>query len=289
LISTLLSTEKNDRVEDDESFNPVDLDKKEEEFRNYQDGPRQKKVANFYHLNHRFQALDYVLNMKEKIKFQHLKMTIWEAFEVLDTIVDDSDPDTNLPQIYHGLQTAEASRKEFPDLEWLHLACLIHDLGKVLCLPCFGLEQWAIVGDTFPVGCRFSDKNIFPEFFVDNPDALHPVYSTELGIYQKNCGIMNLHMSFGHDEYLYQVLAHNKTNLPLEAMYILRFHSFYPLHHEGAYMQFMTSVDEEMLKWIKTFNRFDLYSKSHEIPNLQELKAYYSGLVDKYIPGVLYW
>jgi hypothetical protein len=40
-----------------------------------------------------------------------------------------------------------------------HLTGLIHDLGKILAHPEFGSEpQWAVVGDTFPVGCAFSDK-----------------------------------------------------------------------------------------------------------------------------------
>lgn len=38
-------------------------------------------------------------------------------------------------------------------------SCFI-DLGKVLLHPSFGeLPQWAVVGDTFPVGCAF-DKSI---------------------------------------------------------------------------------------------------------------------------------
>src|SRR2546422_6255074 len=41
------------------------------------------------------------------------------------------------------------------------LTGLIHDLGKVLCL--FGEPQWAVVGDTFPVGCAHSDTIVFPE------------------------------------------------------------------------------------------------------------------------------
>lgn len=35
-------------------------------------------------------------------------------------------------QIQHALQSAEAARKDFPDLRWMHLVCLIHDLGKIL-------------------------------------------------------------------------------------------------------------------------------------------------------------
>ena len=36
--------------------------------------------------------------------------------------------------------------------------------------------QWAAVGDTFPVGCAFSKKCVFPEFFEHNPDHHNPKY-----------------------------------------------------------------------------------------------------------------
>ena len=70
-------------------------------------------------------------------------------------VIDDSDPDIELPQIEHILQTAEAIRKDGHP-RWFILTGLIHDLGKILCL--FGEEQWAVVGDTFPLGCKFSEK-----------------------------------------------------------------------------------------------------------------------------------
>ena len=28
----------------------------------------------------------------------------------------------------------------------------------------FGEEQWAVVGDTFPLGCKFSEKIVFHDF-----------------------------------------------------------------------------------------------------------------------------
>ena len=39
-------------------------------------------------------------------------MGVWEALEYLNTLVDDSDPDTDLSQIEHNLQTAEAIRRD---------------------------------------------------------------------------------------------------------------------------------------------------------------------------------
>ena len=140
------------------------------------------------------------------------RMGVWEAMEFLNTLVDDSDPDTDLSQIEHLLQTAEAIRRDgHPAV--VHPHRLIHDLGKILCL--FGEPQWAVVGDTFPVGCAFSDKIVFPEFFADNPDSQRPEYQTACGIYAEGCGLDDVQLSWGHDEYLYHVV---KDYLPDEAL-----------------------------------------------------------------------
>lgn len=69
--------------------------------------------------------------MKEWLRFDKFKMTVKEALTKLNNLVDESDPDTNLPNIVHAFQTAELIRKEHPDLDWFHLTGLIHDLGKV--------------------------------------------------------------------------------------------------------------------------------------------------------------
>lgn len=76
---------------------------------------------------------------------------------------------------------------------------LVHDLGKLLFF--FGSQgQWDVVGDTFVVGCKFSDKIIYPDTFENNPDSRDPVYSTEYGVYQPHCGLDNVLLSWGHDE-----------------------------------------------------------------------------------------
>ena len=62
-------------------------------------------------------------------------------------MVDDSDPDTDLTQIEHLLQTSEAMRRDGQP-RWMVLVGFIHDLGKCLCL--YGEPQWGVVGDTFP-------------------------------------------------------------------------------------------------------------------------------------------
>ena len=124
-------------------------------------------------------------------------------WSTLNTLVDDSDPDTDLSQIEHLLQTAEAIRADGHP-RWFILTGLIHDLGKILCL--MGEPQWAVVGDTFPVGCAYSPKVVYHEFFELNPDCDDARYSTRLGIYEANVGMDRVNMSWGHDEYLYHVV-----------------------------------------------------------------------------------
>ncbi|XP_028157263.1 uncharacterized protein LOC114350600 [Ostrinia furnacalis] len=64
------------------------------------------------------------------LKFNHFKATIKEALTKLNELVDESDPDTDLPNIVHAFQTAERIREDHPDDDWFHLTGLIHDLGK---------------------------------------------------------------------------------------------------------------------------------------------------------------
>lgn len=147
---------------------------------------------------------------------------------------------------------AERARAEYPDLDWLHLTALIHDLGKVMAF--YDEPQWAVVGDTFPVGCFWSDNIVYREnSFNGNPDGNDGRYNTLEGMYQRNCGIQNLMMSWGHDEFMYRVLKHNKSTLPDIACNIIRFHSFYPWHTSGDYAHFEKDGDENIKKWVNIF------------------------------------
>jgi len=257
--------------------------KKEEQFRDYENTAR-PTVREFYRLNHRYQTFDFVQEKhREFLARNRREMGIWEALEFLNTLVDDSDPDTDLSQLEHLLQTAEQIRKDGHP-RWFILTGLIHDLGKILCL--FGEPQWAVVGDTFPVGCAYSDKIVFHKFFTDNPDSQNPAYQTKLGIYQESKGLDSVTMSWGHDEYLYHV---TKDFLPEEALAMIRYHSFYPAHRDGAYSYLMNDQDRKMMEWVKKFNPYDLYTKSHTRPNLKELRPFYDDLINEYFPRVLKW
>jgi inositol oxygenase len=241
-------------------------------------------VKDFYRLNHRHQTLDFVRQKKrEYLPLRKRRMGIWEAMEFLNTLVDDSDPDTDLGQIEHLMQTAEAIRADGHP-RWFILTGLIHDLGKILCL--FGEPQWCVVGDTFPLGCAFSDRIVFPEFFADNPDSMNPQYQTACGIYAAGCGLDQVQLSWGHDEYLFQV---TKAYLPEPALYMIRYHSFYAGHKERAYDHLMNDRDREMFEWVRAFNPYDLYSKSAARPDVAALRPFYEELIAEFFPAALDW
>lgn len=72
-------------------------------------------------------------------------------------------------------------------------------------------------------------------------------------MYEPNCGLKNLMMSWGHDEYMYRVLEHNKSTLPECAKNIIRYHSFYPWHTGGDYKHLLRPEDDDTMKWVRIF------------------------------------
>ncbi|GLH04808.1 Inositol oxygenase [Gryllus bimaculatus] len=223
-------------------------------FRDYSidpEDPIKERVRHTYTQMHTNQTVDFVKGCHERwLKFSHFRSTIMDALIMLNDLVDESDPDVDIPNI----------------------------------------PQWAVVGDTFPVGCAWGNSIVYRDTsFIDNPDGHNTKYNTMFGIYEPHCGLDNLMMSWGHDEYLYQVLKHNKTTIPEEGLNMIRFHSFYPWHAGGDYMHLCNEKDMDTLQWVLKFNKYDLYTKSEEVPDIEALKPYYQSLIDKYIPGVLSW
>jgi len=236
------------------------------------------------HIN---QTLEYVLAKKKQYSvLNNKRMTMKDALSALDTFIDPSDPDLDEENTIHAYQTAERIRKLHPTNYSLQLIGLIHDLGKVLFT--FDEPNWAIVGDTYVLGCEYPKSIVYYDTLKDNVDF--GKYDKN-GIYEEGCGLDNLHISFGHDEYLYQVLYQNKDKHTIceDYMDIIRYHSFYPWHSCGEYSQFMNENDNIKLLNVKNFNTFDLYSKE-DLPDISdEIKEYYDNLLDEYFPQELQW
>jgi inositol oxygenase len=252
-------------------------------FRNYAEGAP-ARVKAFYRENHARQTLAFVLERKaEYLPLRRARMGVWDAMAQLDSLVDESDPDLDLPQIHHAMQTAEALRADGQP-RWLVLTGLLHDLGKILCL--FGEPQWAVVGDTFPVGCGFDTRVVHADLFADNPDRAIPEYASEQGIYPPHCGLDAVHFSWGHDEYLYHVL---REHLHEEALDVIRYHSFYAGHAAGAYPHLLGPRDAERLERVRLFSAYDLYSKASSPVDVAALRPFYEDLAAAYLPDQLCW
>ncbi len=268
----------------------------EKVFRNYEAAGVKTAVKEHYRKMRSRQTYDYVQRMHLKYLTFDKPLGLWEAMEHLNDLIDVSDPDLDLPNIQHLIQSAEAIRTAGrPD--WMQLVGLIHDLGKVMFL--WGSdedgtsqdEQWGMVGDVFVVGCALPESCVYPEFNALNPDMADPRYNTPTGIYEEGCGLDALTLAWGHDEYLYRVLArHEGNSLPEAGMAMIRYHSFYPWHTGGSYKQLLKKEDSRYMDWIRDFNRYDLYTKSDRTYTLDAIRKHYEPIADKYLGnGPIYW
>lgn len=105
------------------------------QFRDYtidENDPIKERVRLTYKAMHTNQTVDFVRGrMADWLSFSHFKSTIKDALIKLNDLVDESDPDVDIPNIVHAFQTAERIREEHPDKDWFQVTGLIHDLGKV--------------------------------------------------------------------------------------------------------------------------------------------------------------
>jgi hypothetical protein len=68
------------------------------------------------------------------------------------------------------------------------------------------------------------------QYFKENPDHGNPAYNTKYGIYSEGCGLDNVMISWGHDDYMYLVYIfrtpfpitqYNLTPLPVRLSFHL--------------------------------------------------------------------
>lgn len=242
-------------------------------------------VRQNYALKHRNATLSQTRRLIQKwLPPKHTTMTVEAVLEALKSVTDESDPDVCGANYRHAFETAEALRREHPDDEAMHVVGILHDLGKVMAF--YGEEQHFVVGDTYPIGCEVSRS-------VPLAECARP---TETSIYAPGCGLDNLIMTWGHDEYLYRVLRASGCSLPDVYMGIIRFHSFYAWHTARDYVEYESAYDRDvLLPAIKKFNRCDLYSKlpGHELDDetCEHLwRSYYKPLLTRYgLGGHIVW
>ena len=240
---------------------------------------------NLYRNMHINQTLEFVIQKKKEYTLLNkTKMTMKKALSLLNHFVDPSDPDVDASNLTHAYQTAERIRMKYPENKEYQLLGLIHDVGKILYT--YNEPSWAVVGDTYVMGCRFPKSIVFYDTLKQSTD--YNKYDKQ-GIYEYKCGMDKLTISFGHDEYLYMVLDGNKHLFSRKYMDIIRYHSLYPWHTNSEYMEFMTPQDHQTFNDVNEFNRFDLYSKNDTIVIDQGVVEYYNNLLDIYFPNELSW
>jgi inositol oxygenase len=155
---------------------------------------------------------------------------------------------------------------------------LIHDFGKILCDPAINYPQWSVVGDTFIIGFELPPHAPYQrkQYHETNQQIIeYPLF----------CGFENMIFSFGHDEYMAQVLERSHTTLLHEFIYIIRYHSFYSWHSppEGiqrAHEEYANDMDWKMLPLLKLFQKCDLYSKKKN----ETIHPTLISMAEKYIP-----
>ena len=125
--------------------------------RSYEKDTPQEK---FYSEMYSNQFYDYVIQQNKKYSnLENVKLSMNHALQMMDQFIDPSDPDLDEPNSFHAYQTAERIRKKYPKDKELQITGLIHDLGKILFT--FGEPNWAIVGDTFVLGCKIPQTIVF--------------------------------------------------------------------------------------------------------------------------------
>jgi inositol oxygenase len=84
-----------------------------------------------------------------------------------------------------------------------------------------------------------------------------------------------------------------EKRMPEEAISMIRFHSFYPWHSPKGtgrgYLHLANEKDWRMLPMLKALQKADLYSKSPNMPSVEELEVFYGDLISKHFGAVVRW
>ncbi len=240
-------------------------------------------VPGLYLRHNRDQTLERARALQQKYAARILgRGTVRERFDTLAGVCDESDRFLEgMSQLGHALQTANAMKRDGLDEDWILLG-LIHDLGKA---PLMEVEPPEfVVGDIHPLGCAFSPRIQHAEFLEQNPDRGDPVYRTRPGIYEEGCGLESVTFTYGHDQYLYDIL---QGLIPHEVAWVIRHHSF-----QSVASDYLHLFDERDLalreSHMKVFAKYDLYSKDTQVALDTHLDEYRE-LLDRRFPERIDW
>jgi inositol oxygenase len=243
----------------------------------------QADLDGLYVRHHRDQTMAKVLELRTKYAARQLgRATVWDRLMALRSINDESDARLQgMTQLGHALQTANSLVDAGLEEDWI-ITGLVHDVGKILIEH--GEPQEFVVGDTFPIGCRYSPTIIRYEYLQLNPDWNNPDYQSPTGIYDAGCGLDNVVLSYGHDEYMYQIM---KDRLPRAFAWTIRYHSFQSI--AGDYLPLFSEEDRRLREsHMKVFARHDVYTKDPQRVVDARLPEY-EALIKRRFPDPIDW
>ncbi|KAF9509084.1 hypothetical protein BS47DRAFT_1302003, partial [Hydnum rufescens UP504] len=171
-------------------------------------------------------------------------------------------------QIEHFLQAAEAIRRDGRP-EWMQVVGLTHNPGQLLSFsgPTLFRYRFSNLSCRVLSLCQFDERVIFHETFAANLEQLMestlyilllPISITRMLTFTSNkagCGLDNGMLSWGHGEYQYHAFR-GQGSLSEEGLAMIRYHSFYPWHREGACIHLMDSRDYKHLEAVRAFNPY---------------------------------
>lgn len=265
----------------------------ESSLRDYSNAPA--SVKKFYRNQRR--GVTAEITLKDRAAFLPLrkgKKGMWALIQKARKYADGSDPDHIKAQLLH-LYGAAKKAMEMKMPKWFVLTCLIHDGGKFLME---WIPEHRVVGDTFPHLIKPGKEEIFYEEFKRNKDWKLVSKKGPNGFYSKSCGLDSMLMTWGHDEYLFNIVfdwikqnaeyvkkTWKCTALELRLMlYMIRFHSFYAFHRQGGYKSLWSKTDTKLRPYLRVFSMFDLYSKPDKLPPLREMDKDFKPLVESFFP-----
>ena len=115
---------------------------------------------------------------------------------------------------------------------------------------------------------------------------------------ENNCGFEGVHFSWNHDEYMASFIERNNILFPQEAIYLIRYHSFYSWHSPKngvrGYQHLANDFDWKMLPLLKLFQKADLYSNDEtnskiDMMLIQIRKKYFPLLKEYFSNEYLFW
>ncbi len=108
-------------------------------FRNYENCG--DNVELLYKNMYKNQTLKKKMIIKSKLKFDK-KYKIKDVFDLLNKVVDSSDPDADFPQIFHGYQTAQAIKDNYFES---------NRLKDIKIMDLFTNEEWFLLDNEYKI------------------------------------------------------------------------------------------------------------------------------------------